>query len=223
MVRYRFDECVLDTSRRELTCSDRVCRISARAFEALRALLERYPDALAREDLYGRLWPDTFVNLTNLNNVIAEIRSATGDRTKRIVLTKHRFGYAIGVPVTRGSAFPAAGARCSLYIAGATALLREGDNLVGRAPDAAVVVDLPSISRRHAVIRVDGQRAEIVDLHSKNGTFVEDKRVADVCELSDNATIRFGSVSGVFRVLPFDGTTATDPASGRGFYSYVFC
>ena len=214
MVRYRFDDCVLDTTRRDLTCSERVCRMSARAFEALRVLLERYPEALSREDLYARLWPDTFVNLTNLNNVIAEIRSAIGDRTKRLVLTKHRFGYAIGVPVTRESAFSAPGARCSLYIAGATVLLRDGDNLVGRTPDAAVVVDLPSISRRHAVIRVDGQRAAIVDLHSKNGTFVDDLRVTDACELSDNATIRFGNVSGVFRLLPSDGTTATIPPSG---------
>lgn len=209
MVRYRFDECVLDTTRRDLTCSERVCRISARAFEALRVLLERSPEALSREDLYERLWPDTFVNLTNLNNVIAEIRSAIGDGAKRVVLTKHRFGYAIGVHVTREPAYSATGARCSLYIAGATVLLRDGANLVGRTADAAVALDLPSISRRHAVIRVDGQRVEIVDLNSKNGTFVDDLRVTGACELSDNATIRFGNVSGVFRLLRSDATTAT--------------
>lgn len=41
--------------------------------------------AAPKEDLSATLWPDTFVNLTNLTNVIAEIRKAIGDNDHTVV------------------------------------------------------------------------------------------------------------------------------------------
>lgn len=212
MARYQFERCSLDTSRRELARDGKSVKLSPRAFAALQILLKSYPSAVSRDDLYAALWPDTFVNLTNLNNVIAEIRSAVGDRGKRIVITKHRFGYLIGAPVSDETVTPPPGSRFTIFIGGHRITLREGENLVGRSPDAVVVLDRPSISRRHAVIRVTGDRAEVEDLQSKNGTFVEDERVHQSYELRDRATIRFGTICGVFGRMPVDGTTVTDPA-----------
>ena len=210
---YRFGKCVLDATRRELTADHGRVKISARAFKTLQILLKRYPEAVSRDDLYAALWPDTFVNFTNLNNVIAEIRSAIGDSNKRILVTKHRFGYAIAVEVTTDEPAASVPSRFTLYIGGERIVLVEGDNLVGRSPDAVVLVDRPSISRRHAMIRVAGHRARVQDLQSKNGTFVDEVRVQDSYDLRDSAIIRFGSISGVFRAMPLDGTTVTDPAS----------
>lgn len=186
-------------------------RLSPRAFEALHLLLRQYPNAVSKEALYATLWPDAFVELTNLNNVIAEIRSAVGDTTKKIVTTKHRFGYVVGQPVFtdhEDTARPPS--RFTLAIGGKAVVLLEGENLVGRTDDAVVLIDLPSISRRHAVIRVAADRAEVQDLHSKNGTFIGENRVNDVRELRDRDTICFGRVCGVFRAIPLRGTTVSE-------------
>lgn len=215
MARYRFEDCALDASRLEVSRAGEEVRLSARAFKALEILLTSYPSAVSREDLYASLWPDTFVNLTTLNNVIAEIRLATGDRTKRIVITKHRFGYVIGVPVIEETLEPFVRSRFTLAIAGGTIVLREGENLVGRSSDAVVLLDLPPISRRHAIIRVTRNCVEVEDLQSKNGTFVEGERLRESRELHDRVAICFGSVCGVFRSIPIDGTTATDPLVTR--------
>ena len=214
MSRYRFGTCTLDISRREFTRGSETAKISPRAFEALQMLLRIYPSAVSREQLYAALWPDTFVNLTNLNNVIAEIRSAAGDRGKKIIVTKHRYGYAIGVPVMEEASDRAKTSRFTLAIAGQTIVLRQGENLVGRSPDAVVLLDLPSISRRHATIRINGDRAEVEDLRSKNGTFIGDERADEPRELSDREIVRFGSVCGTFRSAP-PGSTLTDPAARR--------
>ncbi len=210
MARFRFANRTLDVSRRELTRGAETIDISPRAFEALKTLLKSYPRAVSRDELYAALWPDTFVNLTNLNNVITEIRKAIGDRGKKIIVTKHRYGYGVAVPVVEETA-GAPRSRFMLAIVGETIILRQGENLVGRSPDAAVLLDLPSISRRHAIIRVSGDRAEVEDLQSKNGTFIGDERVDQVRELSDRDLVRFGSVCGTFRSAP-QGSTLTDPA-----------
>lgn len=215
MARFRFAQCELDTSRRELIRAGEAVKLSPRAFEALQMLLKRYPSAVSRDELYTGLWADTFVNLTNLNNVIAEIRTAIGDRSKNIIITKHRFGYLIGVMVMAGEVARATRSRFSVAIAGETFILHEGENLVGRSPDASVVLDLPSISRGHAVIRVSTGIAEVEDLQSKNGTFVGGQRVRQSCDLSDGDTIQFGSVCGIFRAIAAGRTTVTDPAIKR--------
>lgn len=211
MLRYRFGPWILDVSRRELTRDDRPVRLSRRAFEALQILLKSHPGAVSREDLYAALWPDTIVNLTNLNNVINEIRSAIADGDKKIVVTRHRFGYLIGVPVLE-ERLGQPWSRFALAIAERIIPLAEGENLVGRSSQSAVVLDLPSISRTHASIVVSGSRVEIEDLNSKNGTFVEHERLQQRRELHGGETICFGSVCGVFRTIAADSITMTDPA-----------
>jgi DNA-binding winged helix-turn-helix (wHTH) protein len=213
MTRYRFATCTLDVGRREVVHDGETVKLSRRAFEALHILLKNYPSAVCRDDLYEALWPKTFVNLTNLNNVIAQIRSAVGDRAKKIVVTKHRFGYVIGVPVNE-VALHAPSSRFTLAIGGRTIVLRDGENLVGRADDAAVPLDQPSISRHHATIRIEGDRAELEDLRSKNGTFIGDHRVTEPRELSDRDIVRFGSVCGTFLSAPA-ASTLTEPAGKR--------
>src|ERR1700681_4936852 len=116
--------CTLDTYRRELRRDGVTVRLSRRAFEALQILVASYSGAISRDELYAALSPDTFVNLTKLNNLIAEIRSAVGDREKKIVITKHRFCYAIGVSVVQERE-GASRSRCTLAIAGETGVLHE--------------------------------------------------------------------------------------------------
>jgi pSer/pThr/pTyr-binding forkhead associated (FHA) protein len=51
--------------------------------------------------------------------------------------------------------------------------LQLGNQLVGRGGDADVVIDSPNLSRRHAYLSWDGQRLEIQDAGSTNGTSVD--------------------------------------------------
>ncbi|HHH30052.1 MAG TPA: GAF domain-containing protein [Polyangiaceae bacterium] len=55
--------------------------------------------------------------------------------------------------------------------------LREGANTIGRTRQNDVFVLHKSLSRQHARLVVDGERFEIEDLGSKNGTFVDGERV----------------------------------------------
>jgi EmrB/QacA subfamily drug resistance transporter len=70
----------------------------------------------------------------------------------------------------------------------------EGELSLGRQ-DAAIVLDDPEISRRHALARpVDGT-VEIVDLGSVNGTFVNGERIDQPRRLRDGDTIKLGRTS----------------------------
>lgn len=48
---------------------------------------------------------------------------------------------------------------------------------IGRLPDNTVVIDNPAVSGHHARIVLDGTDYVVEDLHSKNGTFVNQKHV----------------------------------------------
>jgi pSer/pThr/pTyr-binding forkhead associated (FHA) protein len=75
---------------------------------------------------------------------------------------------------------------------GRTFRIDEGESKVlGRSSSADVILQDPAISRQHCTIRVEGDAAFIADLHSKNGTAVNGRRLqgdtairnADVIEL----------------------------------------
>ena len=50
--------------------------------------------------------------------------------------------------------------------------LEEGVTIVGRSPDADIVINDTRVSRTHSKITVDGEKVSIEDLGSTNGTFV---------------------------------------------------
>ena len=77
--------------------------------------------------------------------------------------------------------------------------LHEGENIVGRETAARVRFASASVSRHHASILVAGDTATVVDLGSKNGTFVDGERVDGPRVLADGETIRFGRMEMVYR------------------------
>lgn len=93
--------------------------------------------------------------------------------------------------------------------------LQPGENVLGRTSDAAVVVDHSSVSRRHAVVRVEAGQAVIEDCESKNGTFLRGQRVQAPCQLADCDEILLGAVRLLFRVVSADATTTTHSPSAR--------
>jgi len=163
------------------------------------------------------LWPSTFVLDTNLASLVKEIRRALSDSADhpRFVRTVHRFGYwFIGdVRHERANDEPTRPTvRCWVIWEARQVPLTDGENILGRAPDASVWIDASGVSRLHARIVLAGEEATIEDLGSKNGTFVADRQVTSPRRLADGDEIRLGPVVVTFRVPPLIGATDTAPS-----------
>src|SRR4051794_20860280 len=63
---------------------------------------------------------------------------------------------------------------------------------VGRAPDNALRLNDPSVSRAHARIVVGGRVPIVEDVGSSHGTWIDDERVTGPTELHDGVRLRFG-------------------------------
>jgi len=75
--------------------------------------------------------------------------------------------------------------------------LRLGETLIGSSTEADVRIPHYTVSRKHAVIRVERDRCEIEDLASKNGTTVRGDRIRGVTPVNPGMKISFGGVSAV--------------------------
>lgn len=227
-MRVRFGEFRLDTDRRQLFRDGAEVHLQRKTFELLEVLVRTSPKALSKQHLRGQLWPDTVVGEASLTVAVAELRAALGDDAKqpRFVRTVYGFGYAfagevvaeasaVGAPSSAAAAAPSpagSGAAPRVLWEKRTIPLVEGDNVVGRDEDVTVRIDAPGVSRRHALIRVRGDRATIEDLGSKNGTYVGDATTPIAAEtpLADDSRFRLGRVLLVFRSAPESGSTMTE-------------
>jgi pSer/pThr/pTyr-binding forkhead associated (FHA) protein len=85
--------------------------------------------------------------------------------------------------------------------------LGPGENLLGRVDDGVAWIESPTVSRRHARILVEGGRATLEDLGSKNGTFVRGERISAPTPLIHGDVIRLGRVSMTLHAVRADQTT----------------
>jgi pSer/pThr/pTyr-binding forkhead associated (FHA) protein len=76
---------------------------------------------------------------------------------------------------------------------------------VGRDEAAAVRIDEPLVSRRHARIERRGAAWFLVDLDSTNFTRVNGHRLRREHELEDGDELQFARARCVFRVVPPEG------------------
>jgi adenylate cyclase len=74
--------------------------------------------------------------------------------------------------------------------------LRDGRSVVGRAASCDIVLDDHSVSREHAALLVSNGRLRVVDLNSRNGTFLNGEAVQQV-DLVPGDNVTFGGVVGV--------------------------
>jgi hypothetical protein len=111
--------------------------------------------------------------------------------TARSEMTEHLEGGQVaallrgdGRDTQRCSPHAAAPARWMLVDRHRSYPLQVGANSIGRLPDNDVVVEDPDISRRHCAILVHAsQRCEVHDTASKNGTFVNGRRITGPTDL----------------------------------------
>ena len=87
--------------------------------------------------------------------------------------------------------------------------LKQGVNTIGRGLDNSIVVedDARSLSRHHAEIQVTDKGIFLTDLHSSNGTFVNQTKIIQQ-KINHDDFVQFGSV--VFRLVAESDSAASD-------------
>ncbi len=205
---------MFDPAARQLLRASRPVALSPKAYGLLELLLERAPAALSKEEIQSALWPKTIVSDSSLTNIVAEVRTAVRDRARHpaLIRTVHGFGYAFcGATSDEELRAPAGvSAPFQLVFGNKKIPLSEGENVLGRDPEANIHVDHASVSRRHARISIRGDAALLEDLASRNGTFVDELRIASTSKLQDGNVIRLGPVRLTFQTLTAAGSTASD-------------
>jgi len=181
-VKYTFGTVCVDTGTRSVSGSRGPVHLTRKAFDLLLMLLEARPNALSKENIYARLWPDTFVGESSLQTLLHEIRLAIDDpgTHESWIRTMRGIGYRFcGDVLIDGISHPPQLERVTAWLIGESMRLglRPGENILGRGLEGVTEVDLPTISRRHARIVVTEDRRTIEDLGSKNGTWRNDERV----------------------------------------------
>jgi len=213
-LRVQFGPFTLDAGSRQLLRDGREVHLVPKAFDLLLLLIERRPDALSKEEIRDRLWPDTFVSESNLTSLVTDLRKALGEdaQAPRFVRTVYGRGYAFGETAAATAAGgPRRSPRFRLFSEDREIALREGENVLGRDEDAAIRVDSTTASRRHARIVVAGEQATLEDLGSRNGTYHRGERVAGLRPLRDGDEIRIGRTVLTVRILPGGLTTEVEP------------
>ena len=212
-----FRDLTFDAAGRRVLRGGQEVRLTRKAFDLIALLVERRPDAISKDDIHARLWPDTFVAEITLHSLVSEIRRAIGDDANQpqFIRTVHGFGYAFIGEADKTPLAPATGRRRVrgwLIWEKERLQVLDGENLFGRGD--ADVVELPSttVSRRHARISFD-EEPWIEDLGSKNGTFVGDRQVTSRVRLNDGDRVRLGSFLLTFRVAQPPDATSTQSTS----------
>ena len=211
-MRLAFGDCVFDSDLRELSRAGRPVHLTPKGLRLLELLLESRPRPVSKPQIRDAIWPGTAVAEGSLANVVFEVRSALGDdpRQPRFLRTVHGFGYAF----TAGGGTAGATVAPSLaprVIWGKRIIpLAPGESILGRDEGAAVRIDAPGVSRRHARILHEEGRAVLEDLGSKNGTFLREDRLEAPAILEDGDTFRLGQLLLVYRDSALHGSTKTE-------------
>ena len=102
--------------------------------------------------------------------------------------------------------------------AGKAILLKRSEMLIGRAEECGIRLTSDEISRRHCSIKVVPDTVWVEDLRSRNGTFVNGRRISEKTKLYDGDLLRVGGLElrisgGSLAAAGADGSKAPLPKS----------
>lgn len=109
---YEFGSFLLDADERLLMREGRTVPLSPKVFDTLLALVENSGRIIGKDELMQLLWPDTFVEESNLTQNISQLRRAlsdgNGDAQYIETIPKRGYRFAVGVkPIERLNGEPA--------------------------------------------------------------------------------------------------------------------
>lgn len=232
---FRFAEFELDVSAYALRRRDASVRLERIPMEVLILLVERAGRLVERSEIQTQLWgPEIFVEHdAAINTAIRKIRFALGDDATRprFVETVIGKGYKFIAPLEASGPFQSGKAaangdtevltgiplqfpRYSVTVGKQEFLLNSAETLVGREPSSGVYVDHPSVSRRHARILIASAGATLEDLGSRNGTFLNGRRLQGAAKIHHNDVIGLGPMTLIFHVAHAPISTQS-PSAGE--------
>ncbi|MGB3046687.1 winged helix-turn-helix domain-containing tetratricopeptide repeat protein, partial [Dokdonella sp.] len=98
---YRFAPVHVDARRLAVTVDGKPVEIEPKPLALLLALAEANGEVIGKQALLERLWPRQVVTDAVLNQCVLRARQALGDIGHRAIVTVHRHGYRLGLPVER--------------------------------------------------------------------------------------------------------------------------
>src|SRR6266704_3459829 len=102
---YEFGSFRLDATDRVLARDGAPVAIAPKVFDTLLALVERAGRVVTKEQLMATVWPDTFVDESNLAQNIFRLRKILGGESDQtFIQTVPRRGYRFAHPVVHPSA-----------------------------------------------------------------------------------------------------------------------
>src|SRR6266536_6678252 len=107
---HHFDEFTVDSEQKVLLRNGAPLPLAPKVFDTLLILVEDGGRIVEKEALMNRLWPDSFVEESNLTFNIQQLRKALGDNARHphFIETVARRGYRFIAEVSKNSALPIA-------------------------------------------------------------------------------------------------------------------
>ena len=189
--------------------------LTPKAFALLTLLIDAAPRVVPKPEIHRCLWPNGVVSDATLAGLVKELRRVLAGHQPPFIRTAHRVGYAFDAPLVADEHAWATVVRW-LALKDRILALAEGENLVGRDPQADVRLDHATVSRRHARIVVDSRGTLLEDLGSKNGTSVDGLDLSSETALHDGSRVGFGQVYMIYREASAGMPTVTQVGGVRG-------
>jgi DNA-binding winged helix-turn-helix (wHTH) protein len=102
---YAFGDFRLDATNRLLRKGEKPIALTPKAFEVILVLIERSGRVVGKEELMHTVWPDSFVEESNLTQTVFMLRKALGETAaQRYILTVQGRGYRFVPEVNEVSA-----------------------------------------------------------------------------------------------------------------------
>ncbi|MBW3565531.1 MAG: FHA domain-containing protein [Acidobacteria bacterium] len=209
-MRVRFDVFTLDGGTRELLRRGALVGITPKALALLEYLVRERPRAVSKREILERIWPDVIVEEQNVKNLVREIRAALADdaTNPRFIRTVFGHGYAFCAEAWIPRSPPGLKTPRLVHAEGVHHLA-PGENVIGRGEDCSIVLDYSGLSRHHATVRFADGEIILEDLGSKNGTWLNGRRIEAPELLRHGDRIRIGTVVLEFRADGRADTTST--------------
>ncbi|MBS1797516.1 MAG: winged helix-turn-helix domain-containing protein [Acidobacteria bacterium] len=107
---YNFGDFELDVKGRRFTENGNLVKLTRKSFDLLQLLLEKNGEIVSREEILKQIWNDEFVEDSNINVQIANLRRVLGPH-KNIIQTVSKRGYCFTEKVSIKMVGPAGGTR----------------------------------------------------------------------------------------------------------------
>lgn len=111
-----FGDAEFDEAKWELRVAGSSIELEPRPLEILLCLLRHAGDTVTKEELQQAVWGHSHLSKNALSNAIGKLRKALRDEAETVIVTMHKVGYRLAVPVLRREPPPRATARLGLAV-----------------------------------------------------------------------------------------------------------